>query len=291
MRYPGQKQSFPLYLQSVPHVRVPGSGHSGNPDAPDGMVHEEVQDVPQDPPFVAPPPLEETNGSQGPQSRMRSGSIMKGSRARGESLSQMNRRVDFSLGAKSAASGDAAGDVYQGRFKPRVPIEVTEASQSRERETEKLRASLEQSLKEEQDARRSSGHDFIPQTLGRRSTDGIGRWRSQQAHRNRFFGHRPGTGDEQGLMESGGMADIPEIPSTSGSGTLTQQQSHEFLDPRSGMMSQQAWRTTTNQSNIHPPQIQASSGLRQATDMSIAPEGYRPMGRSQTDAIEMRRFH
>ena len=54
MRYPGQKQSFPVYLQNVPHVQVPGGGHSGHPDDPKGMIHEEEEDEQRDPPFIAP---------------------------------------------------------------------------------------------------------------------------------------------------------------------------------------------------------------------------------------------
>jgi hypothetical protein len=155
MRYPGQKQSFPVYLQNVPHVKVPGMGHSGHPDEPKGVVHDEPEEEHHDPPFVSPVPgQEQTTGSQ-TYTRMRNGSILRGSRTRGESLSAMNKRVDFSLGAKSSAADDMSGDVFEGRERSRVPIEVTEASRSREREYE-LRKSLEKSLRESHDTGRST---------------------------------------------------------------------------------------------------------------------------------------
>jgi hypothetical protein len=218
---------------------------------------------------------------------------MKGSsqRPRGESISQMSRRVDFSLGANSTASGNMEGDVYEDRERPRIPIEVQEASWSRERETEELRRSLEKSLRNSHGVTRASAREerLGPGHLNRVSTDSGSRWRGS-THRNRFLNRgRPGTGDEQGLMESG-MADIPENPSTAGTGS-SQPQSSERLDPRSGMISPRAWRMTTNESNIHPPQTQHGRvGSFDIANMPIAPEGHKSVGRSQTEDFEMRRF-
>lgn len=283
MRYPGQKQSFPVYLQNVPHVQVPGYGHSGHPDQPGGMVHNEEEDQ-RDPPFVAP-----AGNDDNQTPRPRTSSILKtGGRPRGESVSQMARRVDFSLGAKSAARGNMAGDVYEDRSRSRVPIEVQEASRSREREreTSELRASLERSLRDSQEAARTTSRDdrLGPGNLNRRSTDSGSRWRNGPVHRNRFFGRTTRGNDEQVLMENG-MADIPEDPSGS------QFPSNERLDPRTGMISPQAYRTTTDEGNMHPPQIQPGRGSYDIANMSIRPEGHRPVGRSQTEDFEMRRMH
>ncbi|KAK5722654.1 hypothetical protein LTR15_005886 [Elasticomyces elasticus] len=206
MRYPGMRQSFPMYLQNVPHVQVPGMGHSGHPDLPGGAVEPQAgPDGPQDPPFVSPAPGQDFS-SGAPNSRARTGSIMRGSRTRGESLSAMNRRVDFSLGASSSASGDYAGDVYEDRKRVRIPTEIMEASESRARErTSQERTSLEMA---HSTSRESA---FQPGNLARRATE-------TSSRRNRFFGKaRPGTSDEQVLMESGVMAGIPENPSTAGS--------------------------------------------------------------------------
>ncbi|TKA82595.1 hypothetical protein B0A55_01395 [Friedmanniomyces simplex] len=290
MRAPGQKQSFPMYLQNVPHVQVPGTGHSGHPDAPGGIMPGQGQDGPQDAPFVSPlPGQEDSTGSQAPTSRMRSGSILKGSRTRGESLSAMNRRVDFSLGASSSASGDYAGDVYEDRSRPRIPIEVIEASESRERE----RTSQERASREMAHSTSRETH-LQPGNLARRSTDTGSRLRGgNSVHRNRFFGRgvRPGTSDEQGLMESGIMADIPENPSTAGSGAESQDRSNQRIDPRSGMISPAAWRLHTNESNIHPPRPQPATGGSGLGEVDLnVPAGHRPVGRSQTEDFEMRRF-
>jgi small-conductance mechanosensitive channel len=287
MRYPGQKQSFPVYLQNVPHVKVPGMGHSGHPDEPKGVVHDEQEEEHHDPPFVSPVSGQEQTTGSHTYTRMRNGSILRGSRTRGESLSAMNKRVDFSLGAKSSAADDMSGDVFEGRERSRVPIEVTEASRSREREAE-LRRSLEQSLRESHDTGRSTSaeHRFAPGGLNRRSTEG---YRTGTIHRNRFFGRsRPGT-DEHGLMESG-MADIPENPS--GSGAMSEVPNPDRLDPRSGMVSPRAWRTNTNESNIHPPHVQFRGVSPDIGEIPIPPPlGHRPVGRSQTEDFEMRRYH
>ncbi|KAK3115728.1 hypothetical protein LTR53_004649 [Teratosphaeriaceae sp. CCFEE 6253] len=287
MRYPGQKQSFPMYLQNVPHVQVPGIGHSGHPDAPAGIVPGQQQDGPQDAPFVAPiPGQEDSTGSLPTTTRTRNGSILKSPRGRAESLSQMNKRVDFSLGASSSASGDYAGDVYEDRRRPRIPSDILEASETRDRE----RSSQERSSREMAHSTSREAHPFTPGNLARRATDMSSRSRAAEpVHRNRFFGRsssvRPGTSDESGLMENG-MMSIPEIPSTAGSGAPSQEGSTQRLDPRSGMVSPAAWRLNTNESNVHPPV--ASGGLREVSPN--VPAGHRPVGRSQTEDFEMRRF-
>ncbi|KAK5126869.1 hypothetical protein LTR08_004569 [Meristemomyces frigidus] len=285
MRFAGQKQSFPVYLQNVPHVQVPGMGHSGHPDMPGGIdTNAQQEEQSQDPPFVSPVlGRESTNGSQAPHSGLRSGSVLKGTRTRGESLSAMSKRVDFSLGASRNASADYAGDVYEDRTRFRIPLEVTEASRERElaasrtsQEEERLRASHESGHSSSRDAA------FQPGNLARRSTDSGAKWKnSASVHRNRFFGRaRPAntnTGlDEVGLMENG-MADIPENPSTAGSGANS---SNTRLDPRTGMVSTAAWRTTSDESDLHP-----------AGGAVDAPQGGRMLGRSQTEDFEMRRMH
>ncbi|KAF2859163.1 hypothetical protein K470DRAFT_259180 [Piedraia hortae CBS 480.64] len=107
MRFPGMKQSFPVYLQNVPHVSVPGTGHSGTPDHPSGMNDlRDASSQSNDTPIV-------------PRAR---GSTIQSTRSRAESLTQMTKRVDFSLGARSAATGDLfAGDLTRERARPRIP--------------------------------------------------------------------------------------------------------------------------------------------------------------------------
>jgi len=288
MRYPGQKESFPVYLQSVPHMATPGSGHGGHPDDPKGWQPQEHND----PPFVSP-----TSG-EGPaalsESFARRTSVRGHStvrRPRAESLAQMNRRVDFSLGMKNMAMNDIGGDVYETRSRPVIPIEITEASRSRDR------VSQERQARGSHDIGRSSS--IASRTgfggLARRSTDNEHSRATQ--HRNRFFGrHRAGTtADEQYLMENG-MADIPENTNESPAAG-----NNGRLDPRTGMVSPAAWRMHTNDSNLRPETTTHSyeSGVTDAPEAASAradvggPRGYQRLGpgqRSVTDTIEMRNF-
>jgi hypothetical protein len=93
----------------------------------------------------------------------------------------------------------------------------------------------------------------------------------ERNHINRFFSRNRG-GDEET-----GMANIPEGEYDSSSN------SKEKLDPRSGLVSPQAVRMSSDDAHSQPPQ---SSGALSGSDRTFAPPP-----RSQTDNIEMRRFH
>lgn len=298
MRFAGQKQSFPVYLQNVPHLDVPGTGHGGHPDNPAGIYPEE--DRPQDPPFVNPVPgREESTGSAAPHSRMRSGSILRSPRPRGESLSAMNKRVDFSLGMKSAAAGDYAGDVYEDRSRSQRTMEVMEASLSRDREV--ARKSEEAQRRSSQEVAHSTSREhptFVPGNLARRATDTSGRFRTgNSVHRNRLFGrNRSNNGDDIALMETG-MADIPENPnpSTAGSGAAsTMQSASAHIDPRTGLISSATWRTGNEGSGLQKPSDANISllGNSSTVDAGNGPAGHRALSRSQTagEDFEMRRL-
>jgi small-conductance mechanosensitive channel len=226
MRYPGQKESFPVYLQNVPHTATPGVGHSGNPDNPNGFRHSESQD----PPFVTP----ENEPGVG-QQPARYGSILRNgsTRPRGESLAAMGRRVDFSLGMKDISSGDMTGDVYEDRdSRSRVPITITSPS----------RQSQDRSRPSHDIARSTSVADYARSgRLHRMNTDST-EARQRGSHRNRFFGRNRSNENQPGLMESG-MADIPESGYISSSG--------DHLDPRSGLVSSAAVHSNINE-NSHP---------------------------------------
>ncbi|QIW98168.1 hypothetical protein AMS68_003686 [Peltaster fructicola] len=256
MRMPGQRQSYPVYLQNIPHQAVPGAGYGGHPDNPYGIEH--GQEGPQDPPFVAPHDAPEPS-----HSRMRNGSVM---RPRAESIAAMNKRVDFSLGMSALATSDLGGDVYESRERERIPIHITEASQSRVRAAEAQR-------RQSEDIARSTSRE-LTQGLMRRSTDKSSIHPRHSLHRNRFLSRRAGTTDEQAAMESG-MADIPENPGSGGPSTAR-------IDPRSGLISPAAWRLRTNESNIRPEVM--DSPLEEVETPNVR------LGRSLTDGFEMRRF-
>lgn len=225
MRYPGQKESFPVYLQNIPHISTPNTGHGGHPDNPHGWRNEANEH--QDPPFVPPP------GEEGQEHGRihRLPSILRPSsvRPRGESLAAMGRRVDFSLGMRDVSASDMTGDVFEDRERPRLPVTVTSPSRSRHSH-DRARSSQEVAS-----IGRSSSipNDDASDRLSRFTSDGsVARMRSN--HRNRFFGrHKTHEADPEH-----GMEDIPEgtpaVPI--------------HLDPRTGLVSPAAVRFNTDDS-------------------------------------------
>ncbi|KAK7729612.1 hypothetical protein SLS57_002100 [Botryosphaeria dothidea] len=250
MRFPGQKESFPVYLQQVPHIATPGMGHGGNPDNPAGLIERPStgrstgSGGPQDPPFVAP---------ESPNTRQRrpSHSILRTApgRPRGESLAAMGRRVDFSLGMKDISSGDLTGDVFEDRVKPRLPVRISSPD---------TRSSQDSRSRQSHDTARSTGHDT---DLARIPTDSSAA-RSRTSHRNRFFSRGKNREDLEGGIS---MHDIPETM--------------ERIDPRSGTISPAAWRTSHEESRT-PTASGALDG---------AQENFGPPKRSMTESFGLRR--
>ncbi|KAK6431553.1 hypothetical protein LTR95_012281, partial [Oleoguttula sp. CCFEE 5521] len=261
MRQPGLKQSFPVYYQQTPYSHAPGMGTGGQPDMPNGYQPHELQaaETSQDAPFVSPLDGHESQTAPAAFSstshRARNGSILRDpshSRYRRESLSAMNKRVDFSLGASANTSSNEGADVYDDRERDRLPANIAEMLSRRSVADRRLSS---------ESASRHSGDHGHSSSVSRQETGGLLRRATDNSHgsrgpshRNRFQRWRPGIGDEAELMENG-MADIPEVPpSTANSGTR--------LENRGGV----AWRDE-----------------REAAAM-------RPLGRSVTEGIEMRRL-
>ncbi|KAI9704667.1 MAG: hypothetical protein M1820_005415 [Bogoriella megaspora] len=196
MRYPGQKPDYPVYLQNIPQITAPPSNNGGYPDLP--------------PPSGTPdhhintPPL-----SHHP-------SILRSQRSRGESLSQMNRRVDFSLGARSAASADHAGDVFEARTlaAAKPPIEVTSQSSARTSGAEsrprgssssaRPRASTSSASRTFSPMMQGAGGTPTPRRLDRVATEGSMKSGGSGYGRNRFFRPRAASrvDEEMGRGES-----------------------------------------------------------------------------------------
>ena len=242
MRYPGQKESFPVYLQNLQNPATPGVGMNGSPDNPSGNINHR----PQDEPFVAPmdgAAAANNNGSR----PARSGSVLRQpGRTRGESIAAMGRRVDFSLGMKSMGLNDPNGDVLddreaESRAKATL-VRVTSPSRSQER--------VRQSL----DSGRSTGIQRVSTNASQSARE--------RTHKNRFFS-RNRFGDEEA-----GMADIPEADTPP---------TQKKLDPRSGLISPQAVRMshegqrlpnnfgespTTEKTFAHPSRAQTDIEMR-----------------------------
>lgn len=251
MRYPGQRESFPLYMQNLPYS-AERAGQYGTPDQPDGQpvpaspietdrseVDRSIRTVPEE---------KEPGGSVGradshrsvSQSASQSGIVLQHralARLRGESLSAMGRRLDFSLGMSSVSEADMPEAVEENRERERtrIPISVTSPSRSRPRQRQRnssLGADREPGLG--RSISRSSTAGPEP-GLARAHTD-LGRQGSSGVHRNRFFG-RPSHETERMEM---GMAGIHE---NEGAGV-----GMKPLDSRTGRIMPRAVRLDTNES-------------------------------------------
>ncbi len=248
MRYPGQKESFPVYLQNLQNPATPGMGMNGSPDNPSGTVN----NLAQDEPFVAPINATESNNSGSIPAR--TGSILRQtSRPRGESVAAMSRRVDFSLGMKSMGLNDPNGDVLEDREAE------TRARANLVRVTSPSRA--------QEGSRRSldSGHSTGIQRVGTNASQSA----RERIHKNRFFS-RNRFGDEEA-----GMADIPEADTPP---------TQKRLDPRSGLVSPQAVRMSSDGSTLPRTFVEPPSTAD--TDRTFSHPA-----RARTDDFEMRRFH
>lgn len=218
MRFPGQKESFPVYMQNLPHTGTPGVGHNGTPDNPQGHLNNQSQDEPLVP--AAP-------GTEGQSVNSRGSILRNGTSTRSgkESMAAMGRRVDFSLGMKDVGQCDMGSDVFDDRdFMARTRATVTRVTSpagrgSHERERSSLDTGRSTSIS--RPSRQFSFNSEHTQSTMRPS------------HRNRFFGRKHGHLDEEA-----GMADIPEADFDS---------SKERLDPRSGRHSPTAVRMSENE--------------------------------------------
>lgn len=163
MRWPGQKSTQPVWLQSVnadqmqQSVLDPNTGPNYKPFTPTEAG-----------------PSGSILRSDSRASEMGRAASLNRSASRGSAFAQL-KKVDFSLGVKDMASSDVSGDVFEDRRKTqRVPmVRVLE-----EREREEEEASLARST-----SRTSAEHrpGFM-----RRHRAGSG---SVVSHQNRFFGN------------------------------------------------------------------------------------------------------
>ena len=220
MRVPGQSEHAPFYQRMIPSQLTETSGDSnGGPGPHSGSLACE--------PAFVPNASDATGFRNQPSVRRHGTSNSRGSRTRGESVSAMAKRVDFSLGMRDVSSGDILGDLYDDRARPRI-LELTRSPPSRARNG---------SLIQDQSMGRSTSFDYDNGSrfgLGRSATNDSRKPRRNTSivHRNRFFGRHDKQGSVEGdyekLMEEG-LADIQEKPDSS-----------SRIDPRTGVISPQA---------------------------------------------------
>jgi small-conductance mechanosensitive channel len=191
---PGAKIDKPYY------VHYPGGSSSdqfSNAEGDMGRSATSTSDRPA--PFVAP---SKTGSLHSKPSIIRTAPTAD-SRPRGESVSAMARRVDFSLGMQDVSSGDLMSDLYEDRSRSRILPGVRADRIDEEDEAGAARATGR--------ANSSEGTRQMHDGLARRSTS----MSSNVTHRNRFFDRlgRVGsrhigpnhTAAEPDLMEQGRM--------------------------------------------------------------------------------------
>jgi len=254
MRMPGQKESFPVYMQTLQNAPTPGVGVNGTPDNPNGHV----QNTAQDAPFVPPMDNHTTLTAAAADRTGRRGSILRhpGSTTRPrKSLAAMGRRVDFSLGMKSMGLDDPNGDVLDDRENETraraTVVRVTSPSRLQDR------------------AARMSDDSARSTALQRVGTNASSVAR-ERVHKNRFFGRSRGAAPADEETAGASMRMIPEAD-TPPSGSR--------LDPRSGFVSAQAVRRSEDGGAAAS---EAGTGSR--------PFGIGRLTRARTDGVEMTRL-
>ncbi|KAI4177969.1 MAG: hypothetical protein LQ343_000053 [Gyalolechia ehrenbergii] len=233
-RLPGQKEDAPYYVQYTNNGVPPGPSTTDNssPGPESGSL---VRD-----------PASSSEHRDNPRlghkrSILRQPSATRGSgRARGESISAMAKRVDFSLGMKDVSSGGLMGDLYEDVNPSRVPQDRRDSASQWRDARGRIPEEGEEQLRTERDGHSTSRaiEGSSRYGLHRSSTESDSRMKRSfsSIHRNRFFprrGRQNSKGEYEDLMEQG-MADIPEYVGASG-----------LISPRSGHMSPQAVRMTT----------------------------------------------
>ena len=280
-RIPGNNEDTPFYYHqtgaSVADISSgPKNEHGSDPGPRSGSLA-------RDPAFV--PNVTDSLGSDLNRSILRNGS--RTSRPRGESISAMSKRVDFSLGLKDVSSADIMGDLDGNRSQTRLPADLRTDSSSRARETRAQIVEEDEANRQEDEAtiRRAesrSGNSRSPFNLGRRtSTDSQSKMRRGNSliHRNRFFsrGKRTDDGDEERDLMEQGMADIPEMGGPP-----------DRIDPRTGVVSRQAVRPSTEPGKLDA--AMSATGPTSSGPMQSLEERTRVEypERSRTEDFEMR---
>ncbi|CZS89190.1 hypothetical protein WAI453_010358 [Rhynchosporium graminicola] len=273
MRLAGATENFPMHLHDAYAHTTPGQGPDSN--HPDDGPGPRSGSLARETPFDSTAPQQPVR-SHASILRNRTDSV---SRHRGESIGQMGKRVDFSLGMSAISSGADFGDVYEDR-KPFVPpprITTTSASSA---------TGHHSSSKERTSKDRRGSEEELHRTSTRDSQFSNGG--SAKTHKNRFFARnrsKLGTAEEGTILEDleagtreFGKEDLPDIPEASGSlsAHLLREEERDRegrfgggvagdtggrIDPRTGIVSPQA---VQRDSAAERGDLPMSSGPRRA---------------------------
>lgn len=195
---PGASQDYPMYL----HKNHPSPPTSPEPEDTSPDAGPWRASFSHEPSIAAPHPS---------ILRHRKSSTV---RQRGESISEMGKRVDFSLGMRDISSGADMGDIYD-KPKPRIPSIIATSPSPVGRSSRDT-------------GRPSEESESVAQTLSRESQMGnITRSNSLLTHKNRFLGRsrarsRVAMGEDGidlGELEAGtrdvSLGSMPNIPEAS----------------------------------------------------------------------------
>jgi small-conductance mechanosensitive channel len=235
-RIPGATEDNPFYQRFVGKAGE-GSDRPGNDDTSHGP-HSSPLARDRDPAFV--PNAGHSPGLGLNPSILRNGAST--SRQRGESISAMSKRVDFSLGMKDVSSADIMASLGDERSPTGIPKYRTESA-SRSQEARLRIVEEDEANRREDDtairqAESRTGNGRSPFGIRRTSTDKSNVKRGNSLiHRNRFFprGKKRVDGEEEEDLMEQGMADIPEAAGPS-----------ERMNPRTGYVSPQAVRPSSD---------------------------------------------
>lgn len=264
MRIAGQKEDLPFYYQ---HAGNHNPGQTGAGPQP-GFLDRENTLIPDT----------SDNGSLHRSAAVprHPGSSARSTRNRGESITEMSKRVDFSLGMKDVSSGDMMGDLYESVS----PTRVNGFRQNRSTSSRSAPRTIpEEDDQREDDLGRTNSQSRF--SLNRTSTESRSKVRGSHSvgHRNRFFSKRkqkePAGSEYEDLMEQG-MADIPEAL--------------ERIDPRSGVVSPIAVMRTNTEPDFSRMDFSKSRSTASGGLPEYAPtEERRELpARAGTETFEMR---
>lgn len=208
-----------------PLISGNGSDPNGGPQ-PGTITGDPIQQTPVTAPFIGHPSILRRRPSTGQLGR-----------PRGESISAMAKRVDFSLGMKDVSSGEQLSDVYEDRERPVYEEVIREAN--RVEDERRTSESRDRESTARSTSRDTNSHHMMSGILRRSTTQSLsGRPHrasisSQETHRNRFLNRFNRTGRSidlarDSLAEEGQAPPIPTI------------------DTRSGQVSSQAVRMDSN---------------------------------------------
>ncbi|EXJ78194.1 hypothetical protein A1O3_09355 [Capronia epimyces CBS 606.96] len=255
----GWRPEVPYYMQLPPGA--PPLAQFGDVTGPDGgQPGDAVHQMPTSAPPLSHPSILRRRPSTGQLGRHR-----------GESLSAMAKRVDFSLGMKDVSSGEQLSDVYEDRRRPEFDEIIRESNRvedERRGSESRDRDGAARSTSRDQPSHGMSGilRRSTTQSIGgsRRTSSSVAPHRasisSQETHRNRFLQRYNRTGRSIDLPRDS-LAEEGNAPPLSP------------IDARSGNVSSQAIRQDSTASGPPEPFPAMAAGFSHTEDFELRRTG------------------